>query len=282
LAQVRNTHRRILLAGLVSQTAAMGFSIQACAGEFLSMLLFVFICVGTATGVAGDDGWMQQVALTFGFCIASLAYTHGHISGQINCAVTFGLVLNGSLSAVQGLLNFLGQVLGSLAGAALVAVIVSESSDKTNGLGTNQLAADREWYQAFVGECLMTLFLVYVVLETAVNEASKEHRPLARLAIGFAVYLAHSVMIPIDGCSINPTRSFGPAVVASIRYSDDERTLTAIWEHHWIFWVAPLLGAFLAVLTYRLIWYVKPVKGAETSEKVELEVPAPSSDQGEA
>lgn len=259
----------------MSQTAAMRLSVQACAGEFLSMLLFVFICVGTATGVAGDGGWIQQVSLTFGFCIASLAYTHGHISGQINCAVTFGLVLNGSLSVVQGLLNFLGQMLGSIAGAALVAVVVSESSDKTNGLGTNQLAADRESYQAFVGECLMTLFLVYVVLETAVNEESKEHRPFARLAIGFAVYLAHSVMIPIDGCSINPTRSFGPAVVASIRYSDDEKTLTAIWENHWIFWVAPLLGACLAVLTYRLIWYVKPVKEAETSEKVE-------SDQGEA
>merc|ERR1719412_222781 len=86
------------------------------------MMLFVFICVGTATGVAGgtennppgQEGWVLQVALTFGLCITALAYTIGHRSGgQINCAVTFGLVIQGVVSPIQGAINFVFQMLGS-------------------------------------------------------------------------------------------------------------------------------------------------------------------------
>lgn len=229
----------------------MGIDLRAAFAEFLAMMLFVLICCGSATGVAGTAGWVQQVSLTFGFCITCLAYTVGHHSGgQINCAVTFALVLAKQLPVMQGLVNFFCQMAGSLAGAALLALIVPSGSDRTGGLGANGVSSGYEPYQALFGEIFMTFLLVKVVFETAVNEASAPNRGNAAIAIGFAVYLAHTFLIPIDGCSINPTRSFGPAVVASIRHSDN---VDAIWQDHWVFWVGPLLGAALATGVYKMV-----------------------------
>eukprot|EP00747_Dinoflagellata_sp_TGD_P028287 gnl/TRDRNA2_/TRDRNA2_133163_c0_seq2.p2 gnl/TRDRNA2_/TRDRNA2_133163_c0~~gnl/TRDRNA2_/TRDRNA2_133163_c0_seq2.p2 ORF type:complete len:102 (+),score=24.54 gnl/TRDRNA2_/TRDRNA2_133163_c0_seq2:322-627(+) len=94
---------------------------------------------------------------------------------------------------------------------------------------------------------MMTFLLVFVVLETAVNPASASNRAQACVAIGFAVFLAHSVLIPVDGCSINPTRSFGPAVMARMRYG--EKASKSISDM-WVFWVGPLLGAALGAGVY--------------------------------
>merc|ERR1719284_1544675 len=90
----------------------------------------------------------------------------------------------------------------------------------------------------------MTFLLAKVVFETAIKEYSAPNRGNAALAIGFAVYSAHTFLIPIDGCSINPTRSFGPAVVASIRACEHqaEGGLSDLW----VMWLGPLAGGALA------------------------------------
>lgn len=253
----------------VQPTPIMKIDFRAVFAEFLAMLLFVLICCGCATGIAGVDGWVQQVSLTFGFCITCLAYTVGHHSGgQINCAVTFALVLAKQLPPVQGVANFFGQMAGSLAGAALLALIVSPDSDKTGGLGHNGVSQGYAPYQALLGEIFMTFLLVKVVFETAVNADSAPNRGNAAIAIGFAVYLAHTFLIPIDGCSINPTRSFGPAVVASVRFSDK---IDAIWQDHWVFWVGPLLGAALATGVYN---FVQLIPNGVTTKSVDVEAPS--------
>jgi len=236
-----------------------GINLRAVMAEFLAMLLFVWICGGAATGVAGTPGWVQQVSLTFGFCIMVLAYTIGHHSGgQINCAVSLGLVVATlcgipgiDLSPVQGAANFVAQMLGSLSGAALIAMCKDTGNDLTGGLATNTVGSSFESWEALIGEILGTFFLMYVVLETAVNPKSKANAVNAPFAIGMAVYLAHSILIPIDGCSINPTRSFGPAVVASIRFSDNSNKITEIWEDHWVFWLGPIIGSLFAVGLYK-------------------------------
>merc|ERR1712032_1511957 len=105
-------------------------------------------------------------------------------------------------------------------------------------------------WQALVGEIAGIFLLMYVVLETAVNPRSAANSVNAPIAIGFAVYLAHSVLIPIDGCSINPTRSIGSAVVATIRGCED---MEKAWKFMWIAWVGPLAGAALAVAVYALL-----------------------------
>jgi len=118
-------------------------------------------------------------------------------------------------------------------------------------LGTNRVnfSGGYKPYQALFGEMICTFLLMYVVLETACNPASKANAVMAPVAIGLAVFLAHSLLIPIDGCSINPTRTFGPAVVQSIRDSD---TAHGVWEHMWVFWIGPLLGSAIACLTYKM------------------------------
>lgn len=229
-----------------------GFNVKASVAEFLAMFLFVLVCCGAATGVAGTPGWVQQVSLTFGFCITCLAYTVGHHSGaQINCAVTFALALHQQISPKQAAGNFLGQMLGSLAGAAFLALLVKPEADLTGGLGTNGVSSNYENWVALLAEMAMTFLLVYVVFESAVNPRTKDYRVNAPIAIGLAVYLAHSILIPVDGCSINPTRSFGPAVVATIRYSNDAEKVNSIWKDHWVFWLGPLVGAALAVAAYK-------------------------------
>ena len=167
------------------------------------------------------------MSLTFGLTITVLAYTIGGRSGgHINGAVTLGLFAakqikapNGSSeykdAAPQAIANIVAQLLGSTIGSAALSTIVDQKADLTGGLGTNGVSDNYTQGEAFFGEIIMTFVLMYVVLETACNPKNAGNIVLAPVAIGFAVYLGHVVLIPIDGYSINPTRSFGPAVVAS-------------------------------------------------------------------
>merc|ERR1712117_938630 len=95
--------------------------------------------------------------------------------------------------------------------------------EKSSELGANKIAAAYDWFNAGVGETFMTFMLLMVIYETAVHQnaitrSDKNCRPvMAPIPIGLMVFLAHIVLIPVDGCSINPARSFGPAIVAAIR-----------------------------------------------------------------
>merc|ERR1740121_3599236 len=222
--------------------------LQKALAEFIAMFIFVIVGCGSACGIAKVDGaaWVLQVSLTFGFAITVLAYTIGHYSGgQINCAVTFGLVLAGQVTWQQGVANFAAQLLGSVCGALVLTVMYPKGKDLTDGLGSNGVGEGWTSTGALLGEILMTFLLMYTVLETAVNPLSAANREQACIAIGLAVFLAHSVLVPIDGCSINPTRSIGPALVAKMRY-EEANTLKDMW----VFWVGPLVGASLAVGLY--------------------------------
>jgi MIP family channel proteins len=234
----------------------MAFSVVHALSEFLAQTLFVFICTGTASGIAGDPAWVLQVSLAFGLSITALAYAIGSKSGgQINGAVTIGLAAIGELDPVQAVVNIICQLGGSMLGSGLLSLVVRKSSDKTGGLGSNAVGPGFSPKQAFLGEAIMTFVLMYVVLETAVNKKNKSNSALAPLAIGFAVFLGHVVLIPIDGCSINPTRSFGPAVVATIQDRGAKH-----FEDFWVFIIGPITGALVAA------GYYKVVSGLEANE----------------
>lgn len=219
---------------------------KAAINEFIAMTLFVIIGCGSAMGVASGDeantSWILQVSLSFGLAITVLASATG---GQINCAVTFGLWILGKLSGAQAVANLAAQLLGSILGASILSFVYSVESDKTGGgIGSNGVNEVNDvskqpaftQAQALVGEIVMTFLLMHVVCQTAVFAS----QATATMSIGFAVFLAHSVLIPIDGCSINPTRSFGPALVASARGRK-----SGTWDHMWVFWLGPLVGAGL-------------------------------------
>ena len=220
------------------------------------------------------------MSLTFGLCITVLAYTIGGRSGgHINGAVTVGLFAakqikapNGSSeykdAAPQAIANILAQLLGSTIGSAFVSIIVDQKADLTGGLGTNGVGAAYTQGEAFLGEIIMTFVLMYVVLETACNPKNAGNIVLAPVAIGFAVYLGHVVLIPIDGCSINPTRSFGPAVVASVR---DNKDAPSRWNDWWVWTFGPILGALIAVGYYTLVEKVAEFDSTEQQVGTDLE-----------
>jgi MIP family channel proteins len=230
------------------------FDVRAAFSEFLAMTLFVYIGCG-----AVPTGNVLAIALAFGLAITVLAYATAHTSGgQINCAVTLALVIVGEVPLIQGVANFFAQLVGGILGATLLWLTNSRifgTDPKLGGrnfeLGSNGIQGRNGWepitdmhpysvMNAFLVEFMMTFVLVYVVMETAVNKNSvaKNNAPIA---IGLAVFLAHIVCIPISGCGINPTRSFGPALIAGQ------------WDHHWIYWVAPLLGATVAALLAKFV-----------------------------
>mmetsp|Transcript_25930 Transcript_25930/g.50740 ORF Transcript_25930/g.50740 Transcript_25930/m.50740 type:complete len:288 (-) Transcript_25930:314-1177(-) len=231
--------------------------------EFLGMMFFVIVGCGTAVSTSNTtdfnaSSWILTVAFAFGIGITTLAYTIGHFTGaHINCAVTFGLVLAGACPIIDALVIFAGQIIGSIVGAAVLAGIFNKSNDGTGALGSNQVSPNFGQGSAFLAEAFMTAMLMFVVNETAIRKRLDymPHNKLtgvgfnAPIAIGFAVFLAHLVLIPVDGCSINPTRSFGPLVIASARGLPDGSNH---WEDFWIFVVAPLTGAGVAGLFQRL------------------------------
>lgn len=220
---------------------------KAVMAELVAMTLFVTFGCGVACGNGANDGETRLlVAFAFGMGIMVLAYAAGHHSGgQINCAVTFSLVLGGQIPWYQGIANLLGQLLGSVLGACILCMVFPCSNDLTGALGTNAVADDYGAGNALVAEVMGTFLLCYVVWETAISPLSTVGQN-ACIAIGFAVFLAHLLLLPIDGCSINPTRSFGPAIISKMRGCDgvSDKGL----EDLWIFWVGPLLGAALAAL----------------------------------
>jgi len=225
---------------------------KAATAEFLAMTLFVIIGCGVACGNGASDGETRLlVAFAFGMGILVLAYTIGHHSGgQINCAVTLSLVLGGQVPWYQGLANVGCQLVGSVLGALFLCIVFPCDTDATISLGSNVIneAGGYTTGGALAGEILCTFLLCYVVWETAVSKQSTCGQN-ACIAIGFAVFLAHLFLLPIDGCSINPTRSFGPAIVSKLRGCEDPYAAPdKALEHLWVMFVGPLVGAILAAI----------------------------------
>ncbi len=232
--------------------------------EFLGTFFLVFVAVGAAVaGIAAarDDtskflipaAGVVGVALAFGFVLVMAVYAIGHISGcHINPAVTIAMMVGRKMPIGEGLAYMVVQVLGAIAGAGALKFLVSVGgvTDKTGGLGTNAYdnGAINMW-GALVLEILLTAIFVLVILFVTDKVATPA---FAGLAIGFSLAAVHMVGIPLDGTSVNPARSIGPALFAGG---------TAI-SQLWLFIVAPLIGGVLAAL----IWKGITPAGLETAD----------------
>ena len=193
--------------------------------------------LGQVTKILQVSGsWGITTALAFGLSITVLVFATSHLSGgQLNPAVSMGLALVGALGPIQCLANIAAQIVGAILGAAFLDGTIPNSIPDSN-LGANSVNTQLSAGNAFLGECVMTFTLMAVVLETAVNTRSTV-KAQAPLAIGFAVFCAHAVLLPIDGCSINPARSLGPAIVSG--FYDG--------SNFWVFVIGPIVGALFAV-----------------------------------
>jgi aquaporin Z len=216
---------------------------RSVAAEFVGTALLVFVAVGAAVGGINTVGPVG-VALAFGLVLLALAYALGPISGcHINPAVTLGVLLAKGMTATEAAYYWVAQLAGGIVGAALLKLMTSgfgHVTDQTGALGSNNWGPKISAGGVFVLEVLLTFVFVGVILLVTGRSATPG---FAGLAIGLTLTAVHLVGIPLDGTSVNPARSLGPALFAG---GDS-------LAHVWLFLLAPLVGAVLAVGAVRAL-----------------------------
>ena len=171
--------------------------------------------------------------------LLALAYAIGPVSGcHVNPAVTLGVLMRKGITTTEAIYYWIAQLVGAILGAALLKLMVSSFGgvkDETGALGTNNWGATITAGGTFVLEVVLTFLLVLVVLLVTSRAAAPG---FAGLAIGLVLTVIHIVGIPLDGTSVNPARSIGPALL------NGGEPLA----HVWMFIVAPLIGGAIAAL----------------------------------
>lgn len=219
---------------------------KALAAEFLGTFILVIVGAGTAC----SNGWFDAqtrllVSFAFGMTLMVLTYALGHQSGGgFNVAVTFSLIIAGKVPFIQGLMYAVVQFFASLIAAGVLCIIFPCEMDLTRGIASNIINADyADPGRCIVAEAFGTLLLCTAVFETAVSNQSNCGKN-ACMAIGFAAFVAHILLLPIDNCSISPMRSTGTAIVAKLRGCDN--FLDGGLRDLWVMWVGPMIGAIFA------------------------------------
>ncbi len=214
--------------------------------EFIGTFWLVLGGCGSAVLAAAfpDVGiGLLGVSLAFGLTVLTMAFAIGHISGcHLNPAVSIGLLVGGRFSAGELLPYIAAQVLGGMAGGALLYVIASGVAGfETAGFASNGFGEHSPGgYSLMAGlvcEVVMTFMFLIIILG-----ATDERAPagLAPVAIGLGLTLIHLISIPVTNTSVNPARSTGVAVI------EGGWALSQLW----LFWVAPIVGAALAGVVY--------------------------------
>ena len=203
------------------------------AGEAIGTFVLVFIGPGAAAVNVWAPGSVTPtgVALAFGFAILAGVYALGHVSGaHFNPAVTTGLALSGRFPRREMLPYVISQLAGATAAALVLRLLLGSAITATTTTpNVGRLAG-------VATEIVLTFILMLVVLAVATD--ARVERPAAGLAVGLTVAMDALMGGPLTGASMNPARSFGPALAANV------------WTAHWLYWLGPLIGAALAVPTY--------------------------------
>ena len=208
--------------------------------EFLGTFVLVLFACGTATvaGCATNDKNVAYfiTALAFGLVIVAMAYSIGNISGcHINPAVSIAMLLTGKMSFG----DFIGYIIAQFAGATAGAAVLMALVGKENGLGQNGLY-EGNVSLSLVIELILTFVFVYVILGVT---SKKEYSNVAGIVIGLTLTLVHIFGIHFTGTSVNPARSFGPAI-----FMGGEAL-----SNYWVFCLAPLVGGILAAVCFKLL-----------------------------
>ncbi|XP_030054082.1 aquaporin-5 [Microcaecilia unicolor] len=222
------------------EICSLAFARAVCA-EFVAMLIFVFIGLGSALHWKASVPAILQISLAFGLAIATLVQSLGHVSGaHINPAVTVAFLISSHISILRAFFYIIAQVLGAIVGAGILYAVAP--TDVRGKLAVNTLSNNTTSGQGVTVELLLTFQLVLCIFAST-DGRRNDSIGSPSLSIGLSVAVGHLLGIYFTGCSMNPARSFGPSVI--IRDFKD----------HWVFWVGPLVGAILASLFYNYVLF---------------------------
>lgn len=231
---------------------------RLCASEMIGTFVLVFIGVGAinAASSPGSGGGLLAVATAFGIAVAVVVAATGHISGaHINPAVTLSLLAAGKIKAADAAAYAVSQLVGAVLGALACEALLGGGAA---AVGVTTVAASRaSLVQGAAIEAVLTFILVLVVFGTAVDMRAQK---TPALFIGATVAADILVGGPLTGASMNPARSFGPALIGGE------------WDHHWVYWVGPLLGGAVGGLLYSTLFL--PRTPVEALPKVRPEAAA--------
>lgn len=223
-------------------------SLKKYLAEFIGTMTLVTVACGVAikTGCIGNSG-ITATALAFGLVIVAMAYSIGNISGcHINPAVSLAMLVSKKMTFRDFLGYVLAQFAGAIAGAAILGIFFG--FDKSNGFGANALMVANTNTAAILkslaAEATLTAVFVLAILGVTSKE---EYGRVAGLVIGGTLTLVHLLGIPMTGTSVNPARSFGPALMAL--FSGNGTPFESIW----VFIVGPLVGALAAALAWKAL-----------------------------
>jgi len=215
--------------------------------EGFGTMFLVLLACGSAV-LAGPEIGVLGIGICFGLVLLCLCYCLGNISGcHVNPAVSFAMWMSGKLSGRDFLGYVVSQLIGAAVGAGFLYWCVTMNPEfefggitGSNILATNVLQPGATAGMALLVEILFTFFFVLVIL--GATDSKHGFGKFSGIAIGIALGLVNIVGIPVDNCSVNPARSFGPAL-----FSPDA------WGDFWIMVVGPLAGALIAVLAWKVI-----------------------------
>lgn len=218
--------------------------------EGVGTMFLVLLACGSAV-LAGPEIGVLGIGLCFGLILLCLCYAIGNISGcHVNPAVSFAVWITGRMSGKECVGYIISQLIGAAVGAAFLYWLfniggadfqyggITAISD--NSIAANVCQPGVSQGMALLTEILLTMLFVFVVL--GATDSKKGYGNFAGLAIGLALGLVNIVGIPVDNCSVNPARSFGPALFSP-----------NAWPDFWIMVVGPLAGAVLAAILWRLV-----------------------------
>lgn len=217
--------------------------------EFIGTLWLVLGGCGSAVLAAAYPELgigFAGVAIAFGLTVLTMVYAIGHISGcHLNPAVSIGLWVGGRFDKKELLPYIAAQVLGGIAGAGILYLIASGKAGfevggfASNGYGEHS-PGGYSMLAALVSEIVMTFMFLIIILGATHSKAPKG---FAGIAIGLSLTLIHLISIPVTNTSVNPARSTSQAIFAG-GWAIDQL---------WLFWVAPIVGAILAGIVYKII-----------------------------
>jgi len=214
-------------------------------------MMFTFMCTALLVSYnkdkeqGGDLGaGLVSISLGIGIALSTMIYTVANISGgHLNPAITIALTFIRQVELFKALGYVACQMGGGIVGAALMYGVMPDNTSIIIHMGATTLAPGVSPAEGCAIEICLTFILAFTVCATA--ELSGDLTSMGRfapLAIGYAVLVDHMIGVPFTGASMNPARSFGPAVVANY------------WVNHWIYWVGPIVGAIFAAVLYHMIF----------------------------